>query len=256
VQRLVTASTSATTTYANMIAGTTSANRQILAIGNSNTYGGAGGTIATATGGNALSALISPHELGHSLGGLQDEYDYLTRGVRGGTYTGGEPSSIHHTLRTEAQMLSTQTKWWRWLGEPSESGGVIGRFEGGMNLSFGVWRPSKHSIMKSLGYYYDQPTREVMTRAISAKVSLTQASTPTASPIGADRVVWIETLHPVREILDVTWSVDGTTVAGTDGSRNLDLSALGLAPGMHTLRATVSTRRRSSATRRSATAPR
>ena len=37
-------------------------------------------------------ALISPHEIGHSLGGLQDEYDYYTRGVLGGCYTGGEPT--------------------------------------------------------------------------------------------------------------------------------------------------------------------
>ena len=53
-----------------------------------------------------MSALIAPHELGHSLGGLQDEYDYYTRGVYGGCYTGGEPSSIHHTLLTTDQMLS------------------------------------------------------------------------------------------------------------------------------------------------------
>ena len=75
--------------------------RQRLAIANSDTYGGAGGTYATATGGNALSALISPHEIGHSLGGLQDEYDYYQRGVLGGCYTGGEPTSVHHTLLTD-----------------------------------------------------------------------------------------------------------------------------------------------------------
>ena len=33
--------------------------------------------------GNALSALITPHELGHSHGGLRDEYDYYARGDRG-----------------------------------------------------------------------------------------------------------------------------------------------------------------------------
>src|SRR5690606_17162182 len=62
---------------------------QILALGNSDTYGGAGGSLATSTGGNSLSPLITPHELGHSLGGLQDEYTYYGRGEPGGHYSGG-----------------------------------------------------------------------------------------------------------------------------------------------------------------------
>ena len=62
---------------------------------NSDTYGGAGGTNATASGGNALSALISPHELGHSLGGLQDEYDYYhaRRARRRATRAASRPRS-------------------------------------------------------------------------------------------------------------------------------------------------------------------
>src|SRR5262245_31590847 len=127
VQRLLTVNGTKANSYADMVPGTSRANRQLLAIGNSDTYGGAGGANATATGGNALSALITPHELGHSLGGLDDEYDYYQRGVRGEPYTGSEPASIHHTLLTEQQMRDQQQKWWRWLGEPSESGGVIGR---------------------------------------------------------------------------------------------------------------------------------
>ena len=61
-------------------AGHAATNRQILALANSDTYGGAAARYATATGGNAMSALITPHELGHSLGGLQDEYDYYAAG--------------------------------------------------------------------------------------------------------------------------------------------------------------------------------
>lgn len=121
---------------------------QILALANSDTYGGAGGSYATASGGNPLSALISPHEIAHSLGGLQDEYDYYTRGVTTGDYTGREPSSAHHTLMTAEQMAATKTKWWRWLGEESESGGIIDVYEGGLYYSTGVFRPSKHSTLR------------------------------------------------------------------------------------------------------------
>src|SRR6201991_8600 len=174
VQRLVTVSNSALARYTALAPGVS----QRLAIGNSDTYGGAGGANATATGGNSMSALISPHEIGHSLGGLQDEYDYYQRGVLGGCYTGGEPSSVHHTLLTIDQMLAQQKKWWRWLGEPSGAGGLIGRYEGGMYFDKCIWRPSQHSIMKSLGYYYDQVSREVMTQRISSRVKLVDASTP------------------------------------------------------------------------------
>ncbi|TDX03356.1 M64 family metallopeptidase [Kribbella sp. VKM Ac-2566] len=237
VQRLLTVSQAAATQYADLVPGTTSANRQILAIGNSDTYGGAGGTYATASGGNALSALITPHELGHSLGGLQDEYDYYARGERGAPYVGPEPSSIHHTLLTEKQMLDQHKKWWRWLGEKSESGGTIGRYEGGMYAGSGVWRPSAHSMMKALGYYFDQPSRERMTQRLSAKANLFQDSTP-AGPVAPDQVVWLQTLHPVDHELDVTWAVDGTALP-TANARSVDLSTLDLASGPHTLSATI-----------------
>ncbi|MEV4396274.1 M64 family metallopeptidase [Nonomuraea sp. NPDC049607] len=237
VQRLITMDNSAATRFANLVTGTTSGNRQILALANSGTYGGAGGSYATASGSNSMSALISPHELGHSLGGLQDEYDYYQRGVPGGTYGGSEPSSAHHSLLTEQQMLDQRRKWWRWLGEDSESGGPIARFEGGMYYTSGVWRPSRHSMMKTLGYYFDQVSREVMTQRITAKTMLIQDSAPTSAPVGADRVLWIEPMRPAGHSLTTTWAVDGKNLPGD--ADVLDLRTLGLAPGTHTVTATV-----------------
>ncbi|MFC4054589.1 M64 family metallopeptidase [Actinomadura syzygii] len=245
IQRLLVMDSAAAKTYADLVPGASLANRQILALANSDTYGGAGGAYATASGGNAMSALIAPHELGHSLGGLQDEYDYYQRGVPGGTYTGPEPDSIHHTLLTEEEMKTQKQKWWRWLGERSESGGTIGRYEGGIYFSKGVWRPSQHSMMKTLGYYFDQVARERMTQRISAKVNLVQAHTPTDAPVGADRVLWVETMHPTGHQLSITWTVDGkpvraTTPAGNGAAgANLDLSRLHLKKGTHTVQATV-----------------
>ncbi|MDA0165597.1 M64 family metallo-endopeptidase [Solirubrobacter ginsenosidimutans] len=237
VQRLVTVNNSALSRYTALAPGVS----QRLAIGNSNTYGGAGGANATATGGNSMSALISPHEIGHSLGGLQDEYDYYTRGVLGGCYTGGEPSSIHHTLLTIDQMLAQQKKWWRWIGEPSEAGGLIGRYEGGMYFDKCVWRPSQHSIMKTLGYYYDQVSREVMTRQISSRVKLVDASTPTTGQVGNTDTLWLDTQHPVDHQLNVTWSLDGTVIPNSANLRNLKLGTLALTPGAtHTVTAKVS----------------
>src|ERR1700712_3709805 len=227
VQRLVTVNNSALSRYTALAPGVS----QRLAIGNSDTYGGAGGANATATGGNSMSALISPHEIGHSLGGLQDEYDYYTRGVLGGCYTGGEPSSVHHTLLTIDQMLAQQKKWWRWIGKPSEAGGLIGRYEGGMYFDKCVWRPSQHSIMKTLGYYYDQVSREVMTSKISGKVKLVDASTPTTGQVGNTDTLWLGTQHPVDHEVNVTWSLDGTVVPNSAQRRTLLLADLALTPG-------------------------
>jgi hypothetical protein len=222
--------------YADLVRGTSAANRQVVALADSTTYGGTGGTYATAAGGNTMASLIMPHELGHSLGGLQDEYDYFRRGVPGGAYTGGEPESIHHTLLTEREMREQHRKWWRWLGEPSTSGGVIGRYEGGMYATKGVWRPSEHSMMKTLGYAYDQVARERLTQAISARISLIQDATPDAAPVGADRVVWLETAHPAGHPLRVTWTLDGRPVPG---GHAVDLSRSHLSAGRHTLTARV-----------------
>ncbi|MFE5712624.1 M64 family metallopeptidase [Streptomyces sp. NPDC056501] len=238
VQRLLTVNSGKAGALADLVPGTSRANRQIVALAHSSTYGGAGGSYATASGGNALSSLITPHEIGHSLGGLQDEYDYYGRGVPGGAYSGTEPDSTHHTLLTEDQMRDGKAKWWRWLGEKSESGGVIGRHEGGLYSTKGVWRPSRHSLMKTLGYAFDQVEREVMVRAISAKVNLIQEHTPNTAPIGADRTVWVDTLHPVGGRLAVTWRLDGRDLT-TRGARTIDLRRLGLSPGTHTLTATV-----------------
>jgi hypothetical protein len=227
--------------YVSAIPGVTAQNRQTLTLANTDTYGGIGGTNATTSGGNALGPLISPHELGHSLGGLQDEYPYSARGVPGGHYDGGEPGSIHHTILTEDQMLAQQAKWWRWLGEESESGGRIGRYESGNTFYTGIWRPSRHSMMRWLGFYFDQVSRERMTQRISGRRganALALTTTPTGQPVARDQVVWVETPHPRYHELDVTWSVNGTTVPGTGNSRNLDLGALGVAPG-DVVRATV-----------------
>jgi IgA Peptidase M64 len=197
---------------------------QILVITNTDTYGGIGGAVATTSGGNSLGVLITPHELGHSLGRLQDEYTYSARGVPGGEYKGGEPNSIHHTVMTEEQMKAEQKKWWRWLGDESESGGNIGRFEGGQQNTKGIWRPSKHSMMISIGYYFDQVSRERMVQRISEQVQLIAASRPTDTPAGTGETLWIEPAHPNSHPLEIAWRRNG---AEMPVARNLPYFRLG-----------------------------
>jgi len=211
---------------------------QILTMANTDTYGGIGGGTATTSGGNALGPYITPHELGHSLGRLQDEYTYSRRGVAGDAYTGEEPVSIHHTLLTEAQMRTEQRKWWRWLGEPSESGGTIGRYEGGQSRASGIWRPSRHSMMISLGYYFDQVSLERMTQRISSQVELIAAGTAAMAAVPPTAVLWIEPARPVYHELGIRWQVDGRPVPQADDQPHLALGPLGLT-GAHRVSVTV-----------------
>lgn len=58
----------------------------VIAVANSDTYGGSGSGsgIAAVAGGHPLAAQIVPHELGHALGGLPDDYGPEAPGARGG----------------------------------------------------------------------------------------------------------------------------------------------------------------------------
>src|SRR4051794_9476368 len=214
----------------------TSQNLQTLAIFNTFTYGGIGGTQATTSGGSPQGPLISLHELGHSLGTLVDEYPYSSRDVIRPCYSGGEPSSFHHTIMSAAQMLTTQTKWWRWLGEESRSGGIIGTHEGGGMFPCGQRRPSEHSMMRWIGFDLDQIGLEHMVARITGMRNAGQMNvqnTPTTGTVAKDAVLWVETGHPRFHEERVTWRIGGPTgqLLQTGNSRNLELKPLKLAPG-------------------------
>jgi hypothetical protein len=214
--------------------GVTGQNVQTLALANTFTYGGIGGTQATTSGGSPQGPLISTHELGHSLGQLADEYPYSSRDVIKPCYTGGEPGSFHHTIRTSVQdMIDTQFKWWRWMGEESLSGGTIGLHEGGNTFPCGVRRPSEHSMMRWIGFHFDQIGREHMTYRITGRRNANAMSlqhTPLGQ-VGPADVLWVETQHPKYHELTVTWSVNGVAVPSTGNSRNFDLEGRGLVAG-------------------------
>ena len=214
--------------------GVSGQNVQTLALANTFTYGGIGGTSATTSGGSPQGPLISTHELGHSLGQMADEYPYSSRDVVRPCRTGGEPGSFHHTIYTDTQqMIADQHKWWRWIGEESLSGGIIGLWEGGNSFPCGVRRPSQHSMMRWLGFYFDQVGREHMTYRITGRRNageMALVSTPLGE-LGPEDVVWVETQHPKYHELTVTWRVNGVVVPGTGNSRNLDLAGLDVEAG-------------------------
>ncbi|MFD1146844.1 M64 family metallopeptidase [Saccharothrix hoggarensis] len=132
---------------------------QVVALGNTAKYGGAGGGVATAAGGNEQAGQIAVHELGHSIGGLADEYDYPYD-----RYSGAEPTEVNVTADP------TGAKWSAHLGQPSPDGGVVSAFEGARYHRRGLYRPTEDSIMRTLGREFNLVGRDAMTAALRAKV--------------------------------------------------------------------------------------
>ena len=71
-----------------------------------------------------------------------------------------------------------------------------------------------------------------------AKITFTE-STPTSRPVGGTDIVYVETTHPRDRMPVVTWKLDGVVIPNSANSRNFALAAQSLAPGKHTLSATV-----------------
>ena len=126
-------------------------------------------------------------------------------------------------------MIDDQFKWWRWIGEESLSGGVIGLHEGGNTFPCGIRRPSEHSMMRWIGFYFDQVGREHMTYRITGRrnanaMSLVQhpdrRARPRRRPLGRDPAPAVRRAgrHLARQ-----WR---RSCPGTDNSRNLDLAGL------------------------------
>ncbi len=211
----------------------TSQNLQTLAIFNTFTYGGIGGSQATTSGGSPQGPLISLHEIGHSLGTLADEYPYSSRDVVRPCYTGGEPNSFHHTILTASEMLTRQTKWWRWIGEESLSGGKIGTYEGGGTYPCGQRRPSSHSMMRWIGFDFDQIGLEHMVARVTGMRNSGQMNVQNTAvgTVAKDQVLWVEPGNPRFHAVTVTWRSGGATGPVIGTGRNLDLEPLNLPAG-------------------------
>lgn len=172
---------------------------QVIALGNSGKYGGAGGNVATASGGHASSGQIVIHELGHSIGGLADEYDY----GGGDCYPYGEPRESNVSRYTAATLRAYNLKWYRWLGQTSPDGGVVDTYTGGRYYKRCIYRPTQNSIMRTLGKQFNLPGREAMVAAFYRETGLVEAA---AGP--NERRPWV---RPVGNAV-VIWRVDGSIV--------------------------------------------
>lgn len=119
----------------------------VIVVANSTRYGGSGGSIA-AISMHAAAVELALHELGHTLFGLADEYDYGTCSL------GSEPPDGNASL-----VASRAVKWGAMISPfttvPTPAGlypnGTVGVFEGAQYCKTGKYRPTEDSKMRNLG---------------------------------------------------------------------------------------------------------
>ncbi len=125
----------------------------IIVLVNTPLYGGAGGTIAWASAGNALASELALHEIGHSYAGLQDEYVDAEVAKSFPTTNQSFLDSPHVT-----DSLS-RIPWKDWIGYVDELG-TVGTYEGGYYRATGIWRATQNSKMLYLSQPFSAPEKE------------------------------------------------------------------------------------------------
>lgn len=98
------------------------------------------------------------HEIGHSFGGLSDEYELQNQSA--------PDVSFSPNLDTTNDL--TQIKWNYFIDLPGYSN--VGAFEGGGYVSEGIWRPQLESIMRGgntpFADFFNAPSREAIVKRI------------------------------------------------------------------------------------------
>jgi hypothetical protein len=156
IDRLLCVDDTAASQYANLVPG----RNRVIALANTTTYGGAGGSITTLAGQNYASDQVIVHEMAHTIAGLGDEYDVPYDTASG---TAGDLANVASTTNT--QLAATNTKWAKWLGAPSADGSVVGTYEGANYYKHGFYRPSADSNMRTLGKPFNPPSIEQLVKA-------------------------------------------------------------------------------------------
>ncbi|MFF2009318.1 M64 family metallopeptidase [Streptomyces sp. NPDC058195] len=221
----------------------------VVVIANSTKYGGAGYSglqaegypfngVSTLSSDHPASGMIAAHEIGHSVGLLDDEYTYDEYG----TWTGGEPGGINSTTYTSGQLAEKQTKWYRWLGQPDPAGGTVGTYEGSAYYPFGLYRPTESSLMRELSNTeFNLPGREAMIagfyragKALTSTVGTSTALAPghriTVRTTGAASPAHRPGTGTGLARTELRWYVDGVERTAARGRTAVTPASLGVRP--------------------------
>ena len=235
-----------------VIGGTPDSRDAVLVLVNDPQPAGFASLIAVASNGWGGFADVALHELGHSLGGLADEY--VRPGARlSGRCTVGtwEPIEANVTRQTDPSAI----KWRHWIdpatpiptttsSETFLSEGVPGLYEGARYCLTGVFRPTRTSKMNDSRAPWKQINTEELVRVFYDHVSPIDAWTPSTRlltlPRGVSHTFAVTPMSPATHGIHLDWSVDGAPI-GTGSSFVLETTAMTVGDHVVTVRASDET---------------
>jgi hypothetical protein len=176
-----------------------------------------GGGVSCVTKGS-LDALA--HEVGHSLGGLLDEYDFEagTNPARSGLkkrdaevpvkqlppnlMAGSDREKVLQNASWQGWIDAGESRWW--------NGSKVSVFEGGNHSPFGIWRPQASCKMRE-STAFCVVCMEVMVKRLYSHVRPIDRVEPEGDeillPAGEERQVKVWPMKPATHFLEATWSI-------------------------------------------------
>jgi hypothetical protein len=190
---------------------------QAILIVNHTKYGGSGGWLAT-TSVHESAPEIALHELGHSFGGLADEY-----------WAGEQFASEKPNLTMESRP--TQIRWKNWL-----NGQEVGIYAHQENPDW--FRPHQNCKMRILKPNFCPVCREALTKRIQSIVHPLEDFGPPESRLVVEQDILtlnLTLLRPEPNSMLIDWRFDGSTFHNDD---TLYLTPEDIDHGMHDLSVT------------------
>lgn len=206
----------------------------VVVLVNDSNYGGSGGDVATVSRVPEAGSIL-PHELGHTLAYLADEYSTPYPGFPACPDNADcpEPNATRVTRREEL-------KWGAWMNSstpsPTTPAGTdeIGVFAGCRYEESGIYRPFDDAcLMKKIEHSFCPVCSEAMVRSFWKHVPPIESASPSIlSTVTACGPLSLSvTTVPVQTSWRYLWSIDGVPSAGQTNQLTLEANALGA--GIH-----------------------
>lgn len=188
---------------------------QILILANSSQYGGAGGAYSVCST-HPLAVEIMLHEVGHSFGGLADEY------WAGEYYAGEKPNMTHQNNANPSSV-----KWKNWLN----TGGVGIYAHGNSGVPAQWFKPHTNCEMEFLQKEFCPVCRQQIVQKIQSLVNPIETYEPTDlninSPSNSIDFKLTKLILPSPNTLKIEWQHNNAIVAQNMDTFSLSASTIG-----------------------------
>lgn len=158
------------------------------------------------------AADVAVHEIGHSFGFLDDEYEDAQICNPSGT-----PGDINATKKS----TRTTIPWKEWIKAttpvPTTVAGVVGLYLGGFYCPTVFFRPTFDSKMRSLDRPFEAVGGQHLVLRIYRTISAIDGVTPKAGaatvPAGGQRTFTVDPIVPASATLSIVWRLNGVIVS-------------------------------------------